>query len=138
VRNSKDCIEMNPFVHNGRNNDIVNGRNNDTNNGRNKNTINIVKNEFDNDINDNIENHNNIRPDSYVFSKQFFSNISPKSGSIPVVIRTFKSVVSKHARQIRSDFKWQKLYHDRIIRDMEEFVRVKYYIKNNVKNWLKS
>ena len=107
-------------------------------NGRNNNTINIVKNEYNNEINDNIENQNNILPETYVFSKQFFSNISPKSGSISVVIRSFKSVVSKHARQIKYDFKWQKLYHDRIIRNMEEFVRVKYYIKNNVKNWSKS
>ena len=148
----RDVALQHPY--NGRNNDTVNGRNNDTVNGRNNNTqndsknqfvncrnnntINIVKNEFDNDLNDNIENQNNIPPETYVFSKQFFSDISPKSGSISVVIRSFKSEVSKHARQIKSDFKWQKLYHDRIIRDMEEFVRVKYYIKNNVKNWSKS
>ena len=140
----RDVALQHPY--NGRNNNNVNGRNIDAQNnpqnqfanGRNNNTINIAKNEFDNDINVNFENQNNIHPDSYIFSKQFFSNISPKSGSIPVVIRSFKSVVSKHARLIRSDFKWQKLYHDRIIRDMEEFVRVKYYIKNNVKNWSKS
>jgi putative transposase len=104
---------------------------------RNNNIINIIKNGSDIDINNNIDNQKNKPPETYIFSKQFFSNISPKSGSIPVVIRSFKSVVSKHARQIRSDFKWQKLYHDRIIRDMEEFTRVKYYIRNNVKNWNK-
>ena len=49
--------------------------------------------------------------------------------------RTFKSVVSKNARQIHSDFKWQKLYYDRIIRNWNEFIRVKYYIQNNPKKW---
>lgn len=123
---------------NGQYDKTVNGQYDNTVNGRNNNKINIVKNEFDNDLNNNIENQNNIPPDSYVFSKQFFSNISPKSGSISVVIRSFKSVVSKHARYIKSEFKWQKLYHDRIIRDMDEFMRVRYYIKNNVKNWTKT
>jgi putative transposase len=66
-----------------------------------------------------------------------FSSISPKSGSIPVAIRSFKSVVSKHAHKLNKDFEWQKLYHDRIIRDYEEFIRIKYYIQNNPKNWLK-
>jgi hypothetical protein len=67
----------------------------------------------------------------------YFSSISPKSGSIPVAIRSFKSVVSKHAHKLNKDFQWQKLYHDRIIRDFEEFIRIKYYIQNNPKNWLK-
>jgi putative transposase len=66
-----------------------------------------------------------------------FSSISPKSGSIPVAIRSFKSIVSKHAHKLNKDFQWQKLYHDRIIRDYEEFIRIKYYIQNNPKNWLK-
>jgi REP element-mobilizing transposase RayT len=68
-------------------------------------------------------------------SPSYFSNIAPKSGSISVVIRSFKSVVSKHAHRIHADFQWQKLFHDRIIRDCDEFIRVKYYIRNNPKNW---
>lgn len=67
----------------------------------------------------------------------YFSNIAPKSGSISVVIRSFKSVVSKHAHRVHADFQWQKLFHDRIIRDRDEFIRVKYYIRNNPKNWEK-
>jgi len=65
----------------------------------------------------------------------YFSNISPKPGSISVVIRSFKSVVTKHAHRIHSDFEWQTLFHDRIIRNLDEFLRVKYYIRNNPKNW---
>ncbi len=48
---------------------------------------------------------------------------------------SFKCVVSKLVRQIHSDFKWQKLYYDRIIRDWNEFICVKYYIQNNPKKW---
>ena len=68
-------------------------------------------------------------------SPSYFSNISPKPGSISVVIRSFKSVVTKHAHRIHADFEWQTLFHDRIIRNLDEFIRVKYYIRNNPKNW---
>jgi putative transposase len=68
-------------------------------------------------------------------STSYFSNILPKPGSISVVIRSFKSVVTKHAHRIHADFEWQTLFHDRIIRNLDEFLRVKYYIRNNPKNW---
>ena len=68
-------------------------------------------------------------------SPSYYSSISPKPGSISVVIRSFKSVVTKYAHRIHADFEWQTLFHDRIIRNLDEFIRVKYYIRNNPKNW---
>jgi putative transposase len=76
-----------------------------------------------------------INDKSKISSSSYFSSIAPKSGSISVVIRSFKSVVSKHAHRINVDFRWQKLFHDRIIRDRDEFLRVKNYIRNNPRNW---
>jgi len=61
--------------------------------------------------------------------------ISPKPGTISTIIRSYKSVVSKNARQIHADFAWQSRFHDHIIRDTASFERIQTYIENNPKNW---
>lgn len=62
----------------------------------------------------------------------YFSEISPKPGSLSTVIRSFKSAVTKLAREetpIRGPL-WQSGFHDRIIRDdrahyfMERYIRL--------------
>ena len=63
------------------------------------------------------------------------SKISPEAGSISTIVRSYKSVVTKHAHEINPDFDWQSRFHDHIIRDSEEFERIQYYIENNVLNW---
>lgn len=63
------------------------------------------------------------------------SKISPKSGTISTIIRSYKSVVSKFARQIHADFGWQSRFHDHIIRNSESFERIQTYIESNPKNW---
>lgn len=35
------------------------------------------------------------------------------------------------------NFEWQSRFHDRIIRDKEEYQAIRYYIRNNVSNWEK-
>jgi REP element-mobilizing transposase RayT len=63
------------------------------------------------------------------------SKISPKSGTIPTILRSYKSVVTKNAHYIHADFEWQERFHDHIIRDTESFDRIQNYIENNVTNW---
>ena len=63
------------------------------------------------------------------------AKISPKSGTISTIIRSYKSVVTKHAHFIHADFEWQERFHDHIIRDSESFDRIQNYIENNVANW---
>lgn len=63
------------------------------------------------------------------------SDITPKSGSVSTIINSYKSVVTKKARKIDLNFKWQSKFHDRIIRDRREFKNVENYIRNNPKNW---
>ncbi len=67
--------------------------------------------------------------------KQKMAAIRPKSGSLSVIIRSYKSVVSKHAHKISKNFEWQERFYDRIIRDENEFARIANYIQNNPKNW---
>lgn len=66
---------------------------------------------------------------------QFMSNISPKSGSISTIIRSYKSAVSKHAHRLGFVFAWQERFYDNIIRDEESFQTISKYIANNPANW---
>jgi len=63
------------------------------------------------------------------------ANISPKSGTISTIIRSYKSVVSKNAHLIHADFAWQARFHDHIIRDSKSFENIQNYIANNPLNW---
>lgn len=66
---------------------------------------------------------------------QFFSDISPKSGSISTIIRSYKSIVSRESKLINPKFKWQSRFHDAIIRNSISFERIQNYIENNPLNW---
>ena len=62
-------------------------------------------------------------------------NISPKPGSISTIIRSYKSVVTKNAHLINSNFEWQPRFHDHVIRNSESFEKIQNYIENNPANW---
>jgi len=74
-----------------------------------------------------------ITPDK----NQTMANISPTSGSIASLVRSYKSVVSKHAHEQYPAFAWQARYHEHIIRNPDSFARIQYYIKTNPENWRK-
>lgn len=61
--------------------------------------------------------------------------ISPKKGSLSSVVRSYKSSVSKQARYSHVDFAWQTRFHDHIIRDEQEYWKIREYILNNPKRW---
>jgi putative transposase len=64
------------------------------------------------------------------------SHISPKSGSLGAIIRSFKSSVTRWARQNDyPDFAWQRGYFDRIIRSDKELRHIREYIRNNPLQW---
>lgn len=68
-------------------------------------------------------------------TNDFLSKISPKSGTISTIIRSYKSIVTKNARTVNSDFGWQSRFHDHIIRNSESFEKIQNYIENNPANW---
>jgi len=64
------------------------------------------------------------------------SKISPKSGSLSTVIRSYKSAVTRHAHKYRNpDFKWQSRYYDHIIKNEHELIAITKYIIDNPKKW---
>jgi REP element-mobilizing transposase RayT len=61
--------------------------------------------------------------------------ISPKPGSVSTIIRSYKSVVTKHARKILPEFGWQSRFYDHIIRNDGSYERIRQYIIDNPKKW---
>ena len=61
--------------------------------------------------------------------------ISPKPGTIPTIIRSYKSIVTKMSRNIHADFGWQSRFHDHIIRDAQSFENIQNYILENPNKW---
>ena len=63
-------------------------------------------------------------------------NISPKKGSLAVIIRSFKSAVAKAARESGlKHFAWQPRFYDRIIRNEKELYNIRKYIEQNPLRW---
>jgi REP element-mobilizing transposase RayT len=61
--------------------------------------------------------------------------ISPKKDSLPSILRSYKSAVTKHANRLGFEFGWQSKYHDHIIRDEAAYQRIAQYIENNPSKW---
>ena len=70
--------------------------------------------------------------DITVYKNQFV----PQSKNLASIIRGYKSAVSMYARMHDIEFEWQSRFHDRVIRSLEEYVNVSYYILNNPDKWL--
>lgn len=75
------------------------------------------------------------QPIETAIKSQFMSDISPKSGSVSTIIRSYKSAVSKHAHRLGFVFAWQERFYDNIIRDKESFQTISKYIINNPGKW---
>jgi putative transposase len=65
-----------------------------------------------------------------------YSKISPKQGSLSTVLRSYKSALSNNAKYFNPNFSWQPRFHDHIIRDIQSFTNIQYYILNNPTNWI--
>jgi len=89
---------------------------------------------INNDIVDSFH-ETNLHPTNKHIKNKKMSSISAKSGSLSVIIRLYKSSVTLQARKINDGFGWQRRYYDRIIRNNNEFDRIKRYIADNPKNW---
>lgn len=71
-------------------------------------------------------------------TKNVFSAISPKPQSLPAIIRSYKSAVTRRVHITgHPHFQWQPRFYDRIIRSHRELQYVRKYIINNPKNYHK-
>ena len=77
-----------------------------------------------------------LRGHDYSQSGDYFSRISPKRGSLAVVVRTYKAAVTTICRQNGiGEFEWQRGYYDYIIRDNDSLTRIRAYIIRNLQRW---
>jgi len=69
-------------------------------------------------------------------SSNHFSAISPRAGSLALVIRTYKAAVTSGCRKEgRDDFGWQRNYYEHIVRDERSLDRIREYIASNPFTW---
>ena len=70
---------------------------------------------------------------------EFFKNISPKPGSIAAIVRSYKSICTKHIHQSFPDlnFEWQTRYWDNIVQNGTAYEYISHYIISNPENWQK-
>lgn len=68
-----------------------------------------------------------------IIGKKRFQN--PGENTISTIIGGYKSAVSKHINRLNLQSEWQTRFHDHIIRDEAEYIKISNYIKNNPKNW---
>ena len=62
----------------------------------------------------------------------------PTLGSLPTIIRSFKSAVSKHAREsglAAGEPIWQEGYYEHVVRNTKEYVEITSYILQNPARW---
>ena len=76
--------------------------------------------------------------DAADLSNETMSFISPKSGSLSVVVRSYKSAVTKHIHRLDSHFSWQPGFYDTIICTTWQLSRIRKYISENTQNWDKN
>ncbi|PKL81722.1 MAG: transposase [Ignavibacteriae bacterium HGW-Ignavibacteriae-3] len=85
----------------------------------------IIINEPRRDVARNVSTNNNK-----------YSKMSPKSGSLSSIIRSFKSAVSKNIHEYGcTDFSRQSRFYDRIIRNENELFNIRRYIIQNPLRW---
>ena len=83
----------------------------------------------------NIDCTDTLQCNASTEKNEFLSKISPKSGSISTIIRSYKSIVTKNARLQNIDFEWQSGFHDHIIRSAESYDTIQNYIAENPTKW---
>jgi REP element-mobilizing transposase RayT len=73
-------------------------------------------------------------PESTPF-KPYKNKFAPQSKNLASIMRGYKSAVTTWARKNNIDFGWQARFHDHIIRNHQEFLRISNYIRMNPLNW---
>jgi REP element-mobilizing transposase RayT len=81
--------------------------------------------------------HCNVSTAPPIDKNEFYANISPAAGSVSTIVRSYKSVCTKHIHKALPalDFGWQERFWDNIIKDEAGFHRIAAYIVHNPQNW---
>jgi putative transposase len=94
----------------------------------------------DNEIRMGNNNHRGVRSNAptnaNVNPQNYFSQISPPSGTLGVIIRSYKSSVIRWCCKNKNDhFKWQRNFYEHIMRNERELYQIRKYIRSNPLKW---
>lgn len=76
-----------------------------------------------------------IGVNEYNGQTMFEKSLGPRSKNLSAIVRSFKAAVTRRAKEIDPNFKWQPKYYDRIIRNQHAYDQISRYIINNPRNW---
>jgi REP element-mobilizing transposase RayT len=83
-----------------------------------------------NDDNDSQNCRDGVYP---VSTRDKFGHVGKKS--LSSIINTFKGAVSRNCHKNNFDFQWQNNFYEHIIKNEEDYARIKEYIAHNPVNW---
>ncbi len=63
------------------------------------------------------------------------SSISPQSGSLSTIVRSYKSAVSMKVHSKQPGFGWQSRFYEHIIREEKDYCDISKYIEENPIKW---
>ncbi|MBW4583106.1 MAG: transposase [Tildeniella nuda ZEHNDER 1965/U140] len=92
-------------------------------------------------ITENVACKNDSSPVSTNYPEHYdlataMSALSPKAGTLSVILRSYKSAVSRWCKfNGYSSFAWQNRFHEQMIRDDASLNQMRQYIANNPINW---
>lgn len=81
------------------------------------------------------QNIASLRNDQQPSKQPPANQFGPQSQNLASILRGYKIGVKKFAIIHQIDFDWQTRYHDHIIRNDEEYYRIRDYIIENPNNW---
>ncbi|MBP9817850.1 hypothetical protein KBC75_03830 [Candidatus Shapirobacteria bacterium] len=68
----------------------------------------------------------------------FYKKMGNKSKQIiPATIQQFKASIKRRLKKQNEFFGWQPGFYDEIVKDKKQLETIRYYIRNNVRNWEK-
>jgi len=80
-----------------------------------------------------IEESTNRRDEACLVST--VKRISPKPGSIPTIIGSYKSACTKEISRSHPNFAWQPRFYEHIVRTEKSLDTIRQYIRNNPLKW---
>ncbi|MGB3619045.1 MAG: hypothetical protein WBA12_13070 [Catalinimonas sp.] len=51
------------------------------------------------------------------------------------MVGSYKSAVTRRARPLHPDFRWQTRFHDHVIRSADAHLRIATYVRENPRRW---
>lgn len=68
--------------------------------------------------------------------REYKNSFGPQKNNLSSIVRGFKGSSTKQIQTMGlPEFEWQSRFHDRVIRNYEELLRVEEYIMHNISRW---